>query len=188
MPRKRKKRPTGQAAIWFPSVEAVHAYLEAQGFKITVRSIYNHINENKLKATPKGNFTRKAVDQYAANHIAEVETGSTPVEWNLSQKKVLVEIALKEERRKREKFKREAEEGRYIPREDFARELAARAVVLENELTYMIQAHASEIIAAVNGDPSQVAALIALWTDLKNDVLNRFASTKEFQVMEAPTK
>lgn len=160
------------------------AYLKAQGFKVSQASVYNHVKEGKLKPTAKGNFTRKAVDQYAANHIAEVDTGSTPVEWNLSQKKVLVEIALKEERRKREKFRREAEEGRYIPREDFARELAARAVVLENELTYAIQAHASEMISCVHGDPSEVAALIALWMDLKNDIMNRFSSTKEFQVLE----
>lgn len=77
------------------------------------------------------------------------------------------------------------EEGKYILRDQFELELAARAAVLEAGLKYAIQAKAGEWIDEVKGDHERTGDLIRIATDALNVALNEFATMKEFHVVFA---
>ncbi len=74
-------------------------------------------------------------------------------------------------------------EKKYLPRADFAREMASRAVVLDTSLRHHFRSHAAEWIALVGGDPRKMDAFTAALDVGLNEGLNRFATLDQFQVM-----
>ena len=64
-------------------------------------------------------------------------------------------------------------------------ELAARAVVQDHEWTRAIQARSSEIIALVGGDTAHAAELVRFLMEIKDEILNEFASTRFYHVLFA---
>ncbi len=174
---------------YFRSLQDVHAYLLAKGYKATLRTLQNHRKAGKLTATSKGNFGRVTVDRYASEFLPLVETSTPPRVGTLQAEKLEAEARYKRAQAEAAAFDLDVKKGRYILSEDFARELAARGIVADNELTYAFQAHAAEMVSIVNGDPSRTPDLTAYLMEMKESVLNLFSSTREFQVLaESPTK
>ncbi len=172
---------------FFRNLRDVHTYLLAQGYKATLRTVQNHRKAGKLAATSKGNFGRKTVDSYAAEFLPLVETSTTPKVGSLQAEKLAAEARYKRAQAEAAAFDLDVKKNKYILREDFARELAARAIVLDHELTYAFQAHAPEMVRMVGGDPTRTPDLIAYLMEMKEGVLNLFSSTREFQVLAEPS-
>jgi len=175
----------GEPQQSFKNALEVLDFLEAEGWKVSKTSLYNHIKAAKLRPETDGTFTRRAVLAYARAHLQLLSTRQKTDDEDLQRKKLLVDIAVQSERLKREKLKREQEEGLLIPREDVDLELAARAVVQDHEWTRAIQARSSEIIALVGGDTAHAAELVRFLMEIKDEILNEFASTRFYHVLFA---
>ena len=180
-------KPKKPVKPWFPTLQQVEAHLRARGYRVAGRTLREHRRQGKLTATPKGNFSRKAVDSYAAEFLPLVETSTTAKVGSLQSLKLEAEGRYKRAQAEAAAFDLEVKKGRYILRGDFARELAARAIVADHEWTYAIQAHAAELVSLVGGDPARTPDLIAVLMETKEGVLNLFSSTREFQVLAEPS-
>jgi len=167
----------------FRTVLEVLTYLRDEGWKVSKTSLYQHVKDAKLRPEQDGSFALKAVQKYARAHLQLKSTRQKRDDEDLQRKKLQLDIDLLEGKTKRERLKRDAEEGRLIPREDVDLELAARAVVQDHEWTRVIQSRAGEIIALVQGSADRSAELIRFLMDVKDEILNEFASTRAWHVL-----
>ena len=167
----------------FKNLREVVGYLREQGWKISQAGLYKHSGEGKIKSEKDGTYTQKGVMRYAKGFLTTRETKRKEDDEELQRRKTKAEIALKEEQLKRERIKRMVDEGRYILREDFEYELAARAAVIESTLKFMIQSDAGEWIAATGGNNERTGDLIRIMDDALDRALNEFATLKEYHVL-----
>lgn len=179
---------TDSAPQTFSNVLQVLAYLRDEGWRIAQSTLYLHKKEGKLKANVDGMFTKRAVDKYARTFLVRRDTGKSVAEEDdgLHREKLQEEIARLRVQRKKFEHDLAVAEGRYLPREDLALELAARASVIEAGFRHRNQSQAAEIIQVVSGDPARAPELIALLDRHLDEQLNEFATTREFLVMAVP--
>ncbi|MFC1884651.1 hypothetical protein ACFL2O_07765, partial [Thermodesulfobacteriota bacterium] len=101
----------------------------------------------------------------------------------LQRKKLIAEVAKLNENAKLARIKRMAEEGKYVKREDVEQELAGRGIVIDQTLAFHFQTKAGQLVELVKGDPGKVSDLVRELMQIKDEILNEFASTKEFEVI-----
>jgi hypothetical protein len=167
----------------FKNVREVVAYLKGQDWKVSQATIYKHQNEGKIKAEADGTYLLKSVLRYARGFLMLRQAKQKVDDEELQRKKTKAEIWRTEEQAKLGRIKRMVEEGRYILRDQFELELAARAAALEAALMFMVQAKAGDWIRMVAGNHQKTQDLINDMTEAHNDTLNEFASDKEFHVL-----
>jgi hypothetical protein len=169
----------------FPNLLTVLAHLENTGWQISRAGLYKHRKEGKLSPQKDGIYRLKDVEKYAKTWLRLKSTGKKLREEqeDLQRKKLEREIEKLEEEIARNRYKREIEEGKYILRERLEMELAARAAVLDAGLEHMNQSKAVEWINIVDGDKKKARELIAALSVAKNELLNQYATTQEFQVV-----
>jgi hypothetical protein len=167
----------------FKNVREVVAYLKGQDWKVSQATIYKHQNDGKIKAEADGTYTVKNVLRYARGFLMLREAKRKVDDEELQRKKTKAEIWRTEEQAKLGRIKRMVEEGKYILRDQFELELAARAAALEAALMFMVQAKAGDWIRMVAGNHQKTQDLINDMTEAHNDTLNEFASEKEFHVL-----
>jgi len=169
----------------FRNVREVVTYLKGQDWQVSQSTVYKHQREGKIKGEADGAYTLKNVLRYARGFLMLRETKRKVDDEELQRKKTKAEIWRTEEQAKLGRIKRMVEEGKYILRDQFELELAARAAVLEAGLKYTIQAKAGEWVDAVKGDHNLTGDLIRIALDSLNEALNEFASMREYHVLFA---
>jgi len=167
----------------FKNVKEVAQFLNSEGWKVAQSTVYKHRTEGLIRPDADGNFTRKAVLKYARLYLKQTSTDQKIKEDELSRKDRETELALKEEKLKRERMKRMYEEGQYFLRDELDIELAARAATLEAGMKYMVQTKAGAWINMVGGNEEMITDFIREIHSGINEALNEFASLKEFQVI-----
>lgn len=167
----------------FKNLREVVAYLQGQGWKVSQSTLYKHQGEGKIKAEADGTYTLKNLMRYAKAYLITIDGKRKLDDEELQRKKTLSEIRRIEEQAKLFKIKRMAEEGRYILRDQFELELAARAAALEAALLFMVQSRVGNWIRIVSGDFHKIQDLISDVSTAVNDALDEFASEKEFHVL-----
>jgi hypothetical protein len=169
----------------FRNLREVVEYLKGQDWKVSQATVYKHQSEGKIKAEADGTYLLKSVLRYARGFLMLRQVKQKVDDEELQRKKTKAEIWRTEEQAKLGRIKRMVEEGKYILREQFELEMAARAAVLEAGLKYSIQSKAGEWIDAVKGDHERTGDLIRIAVDSLNQALNEFATLKEFHVIFA---
>lgn len=167
----------------FKNLTEVAAFLKEQGWKVAQRTVYRHGKEGKILSDPSGIYLLKAVQKYARLHLMMTDTRKKIRDDELQRNKTAAEVDKTQEQAKLARFKREILEGKYMPREEVNLELAARAGVLQDGLRYRNRTLASDLIQAVGGDQERVADLIRALDDSDRELLNQYASMKEFEVV-----
>lgn len=172
---------------------AVLRYLQDSGWQIEKSQFYEHIREGKLsksKGKGKGVYTKKKVDRYAVTWLRRIETGLTVGDEEDTISRERREEELKKARidRKRAEFKLNQDMNRYILREDLARELAARAGVLDSSYERMVRAEVIRFVHEVGGDAKKAPILEGILLSEFNDILNEFATTRRFHVLVVPAQ
>lgn len=102
----------------------VHAYLVARGYKVSDRTVYDHISNDKLTEQDSGGFLRSDVDKYAETYLRK------RAEKSSEQIRIDADTELKRERTRREKMNNDLLAGNLISREKVGEEFAARIVEL----------------------------------------------------------
>jgi len=167
----------------FKNIPAVHRYLSEKGFKGTEQTLRNYKAKGLLRCEENGGFSKVAVDQFAFMHLEKVGgdqvedlTGLTKREKGLQITKLELEV---DKRRK----EIEAFEQGHIPRKDFERELAQRALLFKSGLRHMVYTAANEAVQVVGGDSAKVGVLISFLNDEIEKHLAQYANTKTFHVV-----
>jgi len=164
----------------------VFHYLIKSGWNVSQSTFYKHVKEGKLVPDKDdGLFKKRPVDKYGRTHLPRVETGKKVDEEadDLARRKQRAEIDKLEHFIKREKFKHDVEQGKYILRERIQIEQAGKAAVLYAGLKSKARSRAPEIIAAVKGDQTRTGELITMLIDMIDEGLHKYSSVKEFQVV-----
>ena len=169
----------------FPNLLTVLDRLQNTGWQVSRAGLYKHHKEGKINPQKDGTYRLKDVEKYAKTWLKLKSTGKKlrEAQENLQKRKLLREIEKLEEEIARNRYKREIEEGKYILKDRLEMELAARAAVLNAGLDHMNQSKAVEWINLVDGDVKKARELIAAFNIAKNELLNQYATTQEFQVV-----
>ncbi len=169
---------------------AILRWLQASGFQIEKSQFYDHIKEGKLATDKQGMFTVRRVKKYAKTFLRRMETGQLDREEkeDLATTKAQEEIKRLRLQNKREELKLAVDQGQYLPKDDFYRELAARLVVLDAGLERMARDRVTEFVHIVGGDQAKAEHLTASLVAAKNELLNSYASTQSYHVLIMPSK
>ena len=145
----------------FKGVPAVVEYLHSQGWKISLRTGYNHRDKKILLPRKDGKYYQSDIDRYAASGELQRIDGSKPELSDAdSDRKRKAEADSAEFDARIKRIKAEAIEGRYVDREIFEDELSAQALAFRNSIQTYIHAQAEEIVSYVGGDTSRIPDLI----------------------------
>lgn len=145
----------------FKGVPAVVEYLHSQGWKMSLRTGYNHRDKKILLPRKDGKFYQSDVDRYAASGALQRLDG---IKQEISDadidRKRKAEADTAEFIARINKVKADAVENKYIDREIFEDELSAQALQFKNSIQTFIHALAEEIVNYVGGDASRIPDLI----------------------------
>jgi hypothetical protein len=168
----------------FFNTKQVYEFLADQGWKVSQRAVYNHVKDGKLRKKD-GVFTSQAVNKYAKTFLNRKDSGQMLSEEHeqLQKQKLTHEVRRLKIQIERDEHKLGVEQGKYLPREDFELELAARASVFDAGFRYFFQSMAPEIIVLVGGNIKKIPEFIAAMNTKLDEQLNEYATTKEYQVM-----
>ena len=160
-------------------------YLLADGWEVKKQTFYNHCKTGKLTKNRSGVFTRQGVKKYASTWLIRTDTGETvsASEEALAVVKTRAEIKRINTAQKRDQFKLETDQKKYVLRSDMEAELVARAIVLDNGFVHLIQSATPDIVALVKGDQKLVSDLVTFLMEKKDELLNQYANTKTFKVI-----
>ncbi|MFH1034991.1 MAG: hypothetical protein V1806_10840 [Pseudomonadota bacterium] len=100
----------------------------------------------------------------------------------LQERKVLAEIERAEAQAAKMRLQQEILEGRYIPLEQYQRDLSTRARLLKADMLGWVRLSMEEIIFLVGGDPAKAPEALALAERQVEDWLHRYASQGEIRL------
>jgi hypothetical protein len=165
------------AEMSFSSLEAVRRFLNAQGYKVSKSTIDRHKREGKIRPNPSGVFTEASAIKYAETFLVVSSTGQRARDDNSDiqrqRLRALTDKAVEEARTMR--LKREAEEGKYIPRSQVQQDLAARAMMLRSGFKHLVQSRVMEWVHLVGGDPTKAPELMREVADRVERMLSDYA-------------
>ena len=162
---------------------AVLEYVAGQGRKLAKTKLYGDVNRGRLKKQPDGSFKIRDVDRY----LVSLPTSGTPdgvaeKAADRQRRKEEADIRKAEAQAKSEEFKLATLQGKYLPREQIAGEMAARAVALRDGLKNAMESAAGSIVEIVAGDPKQTAALVEYMATMFDRALGEYARPLEIIV------
>lgn len=165
----------------FSGVKDVLAYLQTQGRKTSQSQIYKDLKRGYLRRQADGSFRQRDVDMYAstlqAYALPEKEADAMS---ELARQDMEEKVAKTREQRLSIAFDRKVKEGKYIPREDVALELAGRATTLGVGLRSVFRLHAADYIRMVGGDVARAEELAAEFEKNLDAALNEYSRPMEF--------
>lgn len=145
----------------FNGIPAVVEYLHAQGWKMSLRTGYNHRDKKLLLPRKDGKYYQGDVDRYALSGILQRLDGiKQEITDKDIERKKKAEADSSEYDARIKRIKAEAIEGKYVDRERFEDELSAQALAFRNSIQTYIHSQAEEIVSFVGGDVSRIPDLI----------------------------
>lgn len=173
------QQATGEA--YLDNRNAVVRYLKERGFKIGKQKVYDDCKKGILPVSDDGRVLKAAVDLYAK--ALEVHSTDSAKLGELSEKKLQKEIEKLTVQIDKERHNLEKDQGRFIPREDFEREMAGRAAVFDVGLRHEIRIHVAELIAIVGGEVTKQNAFMDRMNEIIDAQLNTYVQTDTYQVV-----
>lgn len=173
----------------FGSVKATLAYLEGQGRKISQSQLYKDIKLGFVRRQKDGGFRQRDVDQYAATlPMLALPEKEADAMTELARQELEEKVAKTREQRLAIAFDRRVKEGKYIPREDVALELASRASILDVGLRSVFRLYVADYIRLVGGDVTKAEELAAEFEKNLDAALTEYSRPMDFKVEYVPDK
>lgn len=158
----------------FASLMDVISFLDADGWKISKSSAYEHKDEGKIRPGTDGKYTLSAVQKYAQVHLPRKDGGS-PTAINLQEEKLRGQIRQISTDAEMRELKLKERQGELIPREHVEVELAARAGDLKTHLDASARSASTRIIKLVGGDVQKAPELISFMLGLNRKMLDNYS-------------
>ncbi len=164
-----------------PNIKAVVAFLKTNGWNAPSSTVYLHHQKGKLRARDDGGFDPQAVLAYATANLSrlsgrgeESHSDGDGIE-SLQRQKLIADAKKAAAQADHWDLKTRIQTGEYIPRAEFERALAARAMVLKNDLMTFFRSLAAEIVQIVDGDAAKAPDLIDFAVEKLEVYLGRYA-------------
>lgn len=164
------------------NIPAVVAWLDAAGWKISKSAAYKHKKEGRLRPGADGLFSVKGVEKYARQWLEKKDGTAAGSGEDVQDEKARAELEKLRAQARHWDTKTRLELGELVPREDWDRELAARARVFKSDIDNFIRAEATEIIRLVDGDASKAPDLIDYYLRRAEEWLDRYSQEKTWRV------
>ncbi|MGE4519532.1 MAG: hypothetical protein AB7E04_08505 [Desulfobacteraceae bacterium] len=165
----------------FKNIKAVLDFLKTNGFKIEKSKIYEDAKEGLLRVQKNKSVMGIDVKLYSGTLKRDGSADPEPAELTAEKlKKESLKLDLQNEKLQ---FELDKEKGKYLPRSDFERELAARAAVLDSGIRHSLSLKVQDIIALVGGQLSKAPDLIDYIDKIIDESMNIYATTQTFQIM-----
>lgn len=165
----------------FRNVLAVLKYLNETGFKVGRDKIYGDAKSGLLRVQNDKSVLGVDVTLYSATLKRVLDDDGDVIEdQKIKTRKEIEKLDLQNEKLQ---FELDKERGKFLPKKNFAMEVAARAVVLDTGVRHMFQVNVSEYIAMVGGDPIKANLLLERMNHDFDRTMNSFATMDTFQVM-----
>lgn len=172
-------------AMVYKTQRAAVALLQNAGFTITPSTFNRHFKEGKIGTNGQGHFEEGALMGYAAVHLDPVVQRENKDMSKAQVSKMEADAELKANQAALFKLKLETAQGKVMPRADYERDLAARALFFKREIQNFIHLHGAAIIHLVKGAEGMLPALINFWADATAVWMNAWSIEREF-VVDAP--
>lgn len=170
----------------FSSLLQVKDHLVENGYRVSKSKIYRDAENGKITVMTDGSGNKSvsalAAWEYAEKHLEKTGVNKGDLK-NLQATKLMKAIRNQDIEYDRKKFDLEKEQGKYIPREDFESELAARAAVMESGFRHLFSTRAREWITLVAGKADRQADFLEALNKALDEQLNTYATTRVFQVI-----
>ncbi len=168
-------------------IEAL-AWLQRQGFKLAKSKLYQDCKRGLLKLQDDGSVFEADLKKYARK-VGLNQLSKTPDvdPNNLQSQKAEAEIDKLRAQVNLYKFQLDEKQRKYVSRDDFEMEFAAKIAVLKSGLEYEIHSSAPDLIALIlKSTPESVQQkLINKRQQDLDRQFNDFANIKKFQVVFA---
>lgn len=159
----------------FKNIMEVVDYLDAQGFKVSKSTAYDHWRkESKISARPDGTFALSAVLDYAHAHLSRKD-GRPAGSVNLAEEKQKAEVRRILSDAEMRELKLRERIGELIPRSQVEVELSERATNLKNYFDAVARSAAGRIIKIVGGDPQKSQELISYLLGINRKAFDNYA-------------
>ena len=184
------------APVVFSNTLEVWRFLKAQGYKISKSLVYKHRDEGLLKEDKGNMYSLKGVLRYAKRArlkkdpkamgviSANDDAQALMALEEIQRERELVELRIKKLKEKELARKVELFEGNWIRKEDFERELVARAVALGTKVRQEVLVRAPELILIVGGDQARSREFIAAFDDIWEAALSEYAKMGSYLVID----
>lgn len=159
-------------------------YLQDNGWEVAKTKFYQDIKKGLLSLQDDKTVREQDLINYARATLkrkAGVDVGEHLVQDQ--SEKTREEILKIRVQRQNSQFDLDVKKGKYLPRADFAREMAARGRVFDTYLRHHLRSSAGKWLAMVGGDAKKLDTFIEALDKGLNEALNRFATMDQFQVM-----
>lgn len=157
----------------FAALPDVITYLDAEGWKISTSSAYEHKSLGKIRPNADGKYSLSAVMEYATSHLQRKDGSSGS--GNLQERKIYEEIRRISSDAEMRELKLRERIGELISREQVEVELAARAGDLKTHLDASARSSATRIIKLVGGDQQKAPELISFMLGINRKVLDNYS-------------
>lgn len=172
-----------QGERYFKNRNAVLGYLKDQGYKIQKTKLYKDSNAGMLRIQSDGTVMLSDVDLYIKAYLLPVKTSEAIESEKLIHDRLTAEVKRLSLQAEKLEFEIDKDRGRYIPRDQFEMELAARAAVLEAGIKHLFYSRVSDWIHMVGGDTTKINDLLEEMTRSLDEKMNEYASMEQFQVI-----
>lgn len=159
-------------------------HLQEEGWEVAKTKFYADIKKGFPSLQDDKTLLLADLNAYARAYLkrqAGADAGHAMAEDQ--SEKTREEILKIRVQRENTQFDLSVKQKKYLPRADFSREMASRAVVLDTTLRHHFRSHAARWIALVGGEPRKLTEFTAALDEGINEALNRFATMDQFQVM-----
>ena len=180
----------GEKEPSFPNRIEALAWLQRQGFKIAKSKLYQDCKRGLLKLQDDGSVFEADLKKYARK-VGLNQLSKTPDvdPGDLQAKKTQAELDKLRTQNKLLQHQLDEKQRKYVSRDDFEMEFAAKIAVLKSGLEYEIHSSAPDLIALIlkSAPESAQQKLINKRQQDLDRQFNDFANIKKFQVVFAET-
>lgn len=165
----------------FANPAEVAAYLMETGvYRVSRKTVYNHIKAGYLRPGQDGRFSLAAVRKYAEAHLPakKISAGDGGLSDELIAAKTFRERAVGE----RAEFLLQKDRKKFVHVADHTMALAGRWQKLREGLESLAPAAAGDLVELVGGDQEKIGAAMAYLQAEFRAFLAQFAIAREFEV------
>ena len=167
--------------IYKTQLDAV-AFLKDRGFKVSKSSFGRDLKAGKISTDSNGHFEENALLAYAVALKEPTATVENKALSSATTERLSADAELKKYQAERQKLKLEQEQGKLMPKAEYERNLAARALFFKNEVRNFIHLHGAGMIHLAGGDESKLPVLVRFWEEKTAVWMDTWSQEREFSV------
>ncbi|MBW2598595.1 MAG: hypothetical protein JRC60_00480 [Deltaproteobacteria bacterium] len=165
-------------------------YLQTTGHKIKKSKLYKDVKKGLLKMEPDGSILRSSIDQYIAHPMSgliQPDESDDDDTKGLTLERLQADTDRLKAQAEHWALKNLREKGLVVYRSEFEQALAARAILLKEDLRNFARGEIPDIIKIVAGDPNKNIELMEYLLERVDDWLNRYSENPEIRSPEPET-